>query len=119
LLTAVRDRIPVVVIVFNDGKLNLIRLQQLREFGRAYSVELRVPQFEDFARAVSVRYATAGDDFARVVREALSSTEPTLIEVPVGDSRAIAGVRAKSLTREVVRNAIGPNTVSWLKRLLG
>ncbi len=118
LLTAVRDRIPIVVIVFNDGQLNLIRLQQLREFGRAHGVELQVPHFEDFARAVSVRYSTAMDDLPRVVGEALSSSEPTLIEVPVGDSRAIAGVRAKSLARETVRHAIGPDTVGWLKRFL-
>ena len=33
LLTAARDGIHVIVVVFNDGKLNLIRLQQLREYG--------------------------------------------------------------------------------------
>ena len=49
LLTAVREKLSVVVVVFNDGQLNLIRLQQLKEFGRASGVELLVPDLEQFA----------------------------------------------------------------------
>jgi hypothetical protein len=49
--------------------------------------------------------------------EALSHNGPTLIEVAVGDSRSIAGVRAKSLARETVRKIVGPGVVSWLRRL--
>ena len=119
LLTAARDSIPVVVIVFNDGQLNLIRLQQAREFGRSHGVELLVPDLAQFARAVSVGYGAADDDLARVVRGALSSPAPTLVEVIVSDSRSILGVRAKSLARETVRRAIGQRAVSWLKRRLG
>ena len=118
LLTAVRDRIPVVVIVFNDGQLNLIRLQQLREFGRAHGVELLVPDFEQFARAVRADYIDASTDLPQALQRAIAAPGPTLIEVRVGDSRAITGARAKSLARETVRQVIGQRAVSWLKRRL-
>jgi acetolactate synthase-1/2/3 large subunit len=118
LLTAARDGIPVIVVVFNDGQLNLIRLQQLREFGRAHGVDLLVPDFEGFAQAVGARYCAASEDLPHALRDALSASAPTLIEVRVGDSRAITGVRAKSLAREAVRHAIGQRAVSWLKRRL-
>jgi acetolactate synthase-1/2/3 large subunit len=117
LLTAAREKLPVVVVVFNDGQLNLIRLQQLKEFGRASGVELLVPDLEQFAQSVGAQYRAATNDFATTIAEALSHNGPTLIEVAVGDSRTIAGVRAKSLARETVRKIVGPGVVSWLKRL--
>ena len=117
LLTAAREKIPVVVIVFNDGQLNLIRLQQLKEFGRASGVELLVPDLEPFAQSVGAQYRAATNDFAKTIAEALENKGPTLIEVAVGDSKKIAGVRAKSLARETVRKIVGPRVVSWLKRL--
>jgi acetolactate synthase-1/2/3 large subunit len=117
LLTAAREQIPVVVVVFNDGQLNLIRLQQLKEFGRASGVELLVPDLEQFADAVGARYFTAANDFAEAMAAAIAENGPALIEVAVGDSRTIAGVRAKSLARETMRKVVGPGVVSWLKRL--
>ncbi|HEY2162460.1 MAG TPA: thiamine pyrophosphate-dependent enzyme, partial [Gemmatimonadaceae bacterium] len=71
LLTAAREKLPVVVVVFNDGQLNLIRLQQLKEFGRASGVELLVPDFEQFAQAVGAHYRAATDDLAKTIAEAL------------------------------------------------
>jgi acetolactate synthase-1/2/3 large subunit len=117
LLTAAREKLPVVVVVFNDGQLNLIRLQQLKEFGRASGVDLLVPDLEQFAQAVGARYRAASDDLAKTIAEALEQKGPTLIDVAVGDSRTIAGVRAKSLARETVRKIAGPGVVSWLKKL--
>jgi thiamine pyrophosphate-dependent acetolactate synthase large subunit-like protein len=118
LLTAARDRIPVIVVVFNDGQLNLIRLQQLREFGRAHGVDLQGPDLEQFAGAAGVRYRRVGADAAAVFREAVASPEATLIEAMVGDSPSIRQLRARSLARETVRHAIGPGVVEWLKQRL-
>lgn len=107
LLTAAREGLAVVVVVFNDGQLNLIRLQQIKEYGRPSGVELLSPDFQQIAEAVGVRYRKAGDDFPSAIQEAMKAGETTLIEVRVGDSREIAGVRAKSLARETVRKAMG------------
>ena len=119
LVTAAREGIRVIVVVFNDGQLNLIRLQQLKEFGRASGVDLVVPDLARFAESVGVRYLAVSGDIGTALREALAAdtTGPTLIEVAVGDSRSITGVRAKSLARETVRKAIGPRAVDWIKKL--
>ena len=117
LLTAARESVAVVVVVFNDGQLNLIRLQQIKEFGRPSGVELLVPDFQQIAEAVGVRYRKAGDDFTGAIQDAMKAGETTLIEVRVGDSREIVGVRAKSLARETVRRMIGQKGVSWIKKL--
>jgi acetolactate synthase I/II/III large subunit len=117
LLTAVREQIPVVVVVFNDGQLNLIRLQQLKEFGRASGVDLLVPDLEQFAQSVGAHYRAATNELSKTMAEALEQKRPTLIEVAVGDSRTIAGVRAKSVARETVRKIVGPGVVNWLKKL--
>ena len=117
LVTAAREGLRVVVVVFNDGQLNLIRLQQLKEFGRASGVDLLVPDLARFAESVGVRYRAVSGDASQALREALAADGPTLLEVAVGDSRSITGVRAKSLARETVRKAIGPRAVEWIKKL--
>ncbi len=117
LVTAVRERIPVTVIVFNDGQLNLIRLQQLREYGHAHAVEVRTPDLETLAEAVGVEYLCleAGGDAEAILRAAIPARAPVLVEVRVGDSRGIRAARARSLARETVRRALGPRLVGWLK----
>jgi acetolactate synthase-1/2/3 large subunit len=116
LLTAVKETIPLVVIVFNDGKLNLIRLQQLREYGREHGVALPHLDFEQFAQAAGVSYFLVDGDPARTIHDALDAGGPALVEVRVGDSAAVTRTRVKGLARETVRDALGPSLVGWLKR---
>lgn len=118
LATAVRERIPVTVIVFNDGQLNLIRLQQLRDYGRAYAVETRAPDLATFAASVGAAYVCLDGEPEATLRSACGADAPTLVEVRVGDSAALRGMRARSLARSAVRQAIGPRLLSWLKRAL-
>lgn len=117
LLTAAKEMIPVIVIVFNDGKLNLIRLQQLREYGREHGVVLPHLDFEQFAQAAGVPYFRVDGDPARTIHDALDAGGPALVEVRVGDSAAVTRTRLKSLARETVRGVMGRSLVGWLKRL--
>jgi acetolactate synthase-1/2/3 large subunit len=116
LLTAARDGIHVIVVVFNDGKLNLIRMQQLREYGNAHATDLHELDFERFAQAVGVGYRRASDGAASALAEAIASPNATIVEVVVGDSNRIRVATARSYAKESVRRAIGPRVVSWLKR---
>lgn len=118
LLTAVRDDVQVITVVFNDGKLNLIRLQQLREYGVAHGTDLRGPDLERFAEAVGVRYLDASPSASAAFQDAVASGQTTIIEVVVGDSNRIRRVRATSHAKEALRRAIGPRIVNWLKRRL-
>jgi acetolactate synthase I/II/III large subunit len=115
MLTAVREKIPLTVIVFNDGRLNLIRLQQFQSFGSSECVDILNPDFGTFAAAVGARYALIDGNSEQVLRTAVSSDQVTLVEVRVGDSPAIHLARAKGLARETARKVLGPGMVRWLK----
>ena len=119
LLTAVREKIPLTVIVFNDGRLNLIRLQQFQSFGSSESVDILNPDFGIFAAAVGARYSLVDGNIEQVLRTAVDSDHVTLVEVLVGDSAAIHIMRGKGLTREIARKALGPGMARRIKRWLG
>lgn len=119
LLTAAREGIPVVVVVFNDGHFNLIRLQQFGDYGRAHGVSLRNPDFVAFAAAVGARYLRVEGDAESVLRAAIEAGGPTLVEVKVGDSTAIRTLQAGRLAREAARAVLGPGLVTWLKARFG
>ena len=86
LATAQRYRLPVTLIVFNDGHYGNVRAIQKREFGAEVAVELANPEFELLAKAFGVAYARADSPEALqgVLREANSHDGPVLVEVKIG-----------------------------------
>ena len=114
LLTAVREKVPLTVVVLNDGRLNLIRLQQIASSGRTESVDILNPDFSAFAAAVGAEYALVEGNAEKVFRDAVGSGKVTLVEVEVGDSRAFRLMRAKGFLRDAARTALGPR---WTKRI--
>lgn len=86
ILTAVREQIPLTVILFNDGKLGLIRRSQLESFGRAHATDLKNPDFSLLARAVGARYSKMAADVGGVIRQCLDAPGVTLLEVGLEDS---------------------------------
>jgi acetolactate synthase-1/2/3 large subunit len=86
--TAIRHRIPLVTIVFNDGAFgNVRRIQQERFGNRLIGSDLANPDFVAFgksfgAEAVRVK---GPDELRQALRRAFAHRDvPTLIEVPVG-----------------------------------
>src|SRR6185436_2486139 len=114
LTTAVREAVPLTVIVFNDGQLNQIRLQQLSEFGHAHAVELGHLDLEAFAAATGADYVRFERD-GHSLEHAMHGDRVTLVDVPVGDSAAIRSRAATSRVREMVRGVVGKRLLSWLK----
>ena len=86
--TAVRHRIPLTAIVFNDGAFgNVRRIQQERFGNRLIASDLANPDFVRFAES----FGAAGDrartpeELRSALRRALARRDgPTLIDVPVG-----------------------------------
>ena len=119
LLTAVREDVPLVVIVLNDGRLNLIRLQQLGEWGRTSAVDLLNPDFGRVAEAVGARYlGIEGEASLEALGAAVRGDDVTLAEVWFGDNAAVLKHRAAGLARASVRDALGPRAVGWVKKKL-
>ena len=86
--TAVRHRIPLTAIVFNDGAFGNVRRIQEQSFGnRLIASDLANPDFVRFAEsfgAASERARTP-EELRGALRRAFARRDgPTLIEVPVG-----------------------------------
>lgn len=84
LATAAQEKLPIVMILINDGSLTLIKaIQQRRYESRFIGVDLRNPDFGLFARAFGVRAWQVSSDpaFETALREAIASGEPALVEV--------------------------------------
>ena len=86
LATAARYRLPVTLIVFNDGSYGNVRSIQSATFGRNYITELANPEFSDLARAFGLDYARADnpETLQSVLKESAAADGPLFVEVPVG-----------------------------------
>ena len=119
LLTAVREDVPLTIIVFNDGHLNLIRMQQVGASGRASAVTLQNPDFELMALAIGAQYRLfEGDNCFNELFQP-PGEGVTLVEVRLGDSAAMVTHRYAGLLRASARRALGPRLLQALKRWLG
>jgi acetolactate synthase-1/2/3 large subunit len=88
LSTAVRHRIPLVAILFNDGAYGNVRNMQRHDHGnRVIGTDLANPDFIKLADSFGIAGYRAKDPAAlrKALETALSRNEPALIEVPVGD----------------------------------
>lgn len=83
--TAVRLKLGMAIVVFNDKSYNLIKWKSLKKFGVSYGVDFTNPDFLKVAEgfgAVGMRVKTA-DDFEPLLREALTKDLPVVIDVPI------------------------------------
>ena len=107
LATAVREKIDLTAIVFNDGYLNQIRMQQLNDAGRDHGVTLPAIDFQALSAAVGAEYQSCEAGNLAALAQAGRHPGVTLIEVPVNDSRAIERVATRSRVKTYVRRALG------------
>jgi acetolactate synthase-1/2/3 large subunit len=88
LATAVRHRIPLVVVIFNDGAYGNVRNMQRDLHGnRLIGSDLANPDFVRLAESFGIGgYRVSGPEALRqALEKALGKNEPALIEVPCGD----------------------------------
>ncbi len=87
LATAKRYRLPVTLVVFNDGHYGNVRAIQRREFGQEVAVELANPDFQLLAKAFGVPsvQVDAPAALGSAITESLNEDGPVLIEVKLGE----------------------------------
>lgn len=87
LATAVQHRIPIVVVLMNDGAFGNVLRTQTEDFGnRRIATNLHNPDFVKLAEsfgALGLRARTP-EELRIALREAFNSGQPTIIDVPVG-----------------------------------
>jgi acetolactate synthase-1/2/3 large subunit len=82
--TAAQYSVPVRILLFNNGGYGILRRMQDQQFeGRRFGVELRQPDFVQFAEALGVRGLRVGgpDEMAPKLRQALEVDGPALVDV--------------------------------------
>ena len=88
LATAMRHRIPLVTVVFNDGAFGNVRRIQQENFGnRLIGSDLANPDFMAFAKSFGADAVRAKNpaELRVALRQAFANRDgPTLIEMPVG-----------------------------------
>jgi len=85
LATAVRDKLPVIAVVHNDGTYGAIKNIQQRAFhGRYLDVDLNNPDFLSLAAAFGVpgHRARTAEELRGAIRSCLDHGGPALVEVP-------------------------------------
>ncbi len=84
--TAVKYNLPIKVIIIKNDVLGMIRWEQMAFLGNPeYGIELSSIDFAKFAEACGGKGYTIKEpgDVKRVIREAMSQTGPTIVEVYV------------------------------------
>ncbi len=88
LATAVRHRLPVVVVVFDDGAFGNVRRIQQQQYGnRLIACDLTNPDFVKYAESFGMAAfrATTPDALEAALRQAFALDAPALVHVPVGE----------------------------------
>lgn len=116
LATAARLNLSLPVLVFDDGKLNQIRLHQESAFGAGHGVDLPDVDFEALAVATGVRYAEVGTDLRSAMDQALSAPAPTLLRVPVGDGFGVRRQRVIVSSKAAVLRVLPDGLAQRLRR---
>ena len=92
LATAMKYKIPVTIVLFNDNAYgNVLRAQQEEYDGHVIGTELYNPDFLQLAQSYGVQAWRAYDaaELEEALRQATASDAPTLIEVPVGPMQRV------------------------------
>ena len=103
LLTAAREGLALTVVVFSDGYLNLIRLQQLLRFGRTHGVETASMNVRALAAAVGATYVEVTNDAEDVLAASIAADELRLVEVIVEDTPWLKRLGAVGTLRRTIR----------------
>jgi acetolactate synthase I/II/III large subunit len=83
--TAVRFRLPFVILIFNDGGLGLIAWKERLKYKKHFFVRFGNPDFVKLAESFGAKgYRVSSDDgLAPVLRDALAQDGPAVIDCPV------------------------------------
>jgi len=97
-LTAVKYRLPLKVIVFNNGKLGLIKVEQEAEGYPEHETGLHNPDYAALAAAMGGTgfNVSAPKELQSVLKEALAATGPVIVDVAINPVELIVPPKLKA-----------------------
>lgn len=83
--TALRVGTPIVILVWTDSELGLIKWHQMRHYGRESHIKFNNPDFVKYAESLgAIGYRVgAADELAPVLRQAIADDTVVVIDCPV------------------------------------
>ncbi|AFV72469.1 Acetolactate synthase [Streptococcus agalactiae] len=85
--TAVRLHLPIIHIIWNDGKYNMVEFQEEMKYGRSSGVDFGPVDFVKYAESFGAKgyRVDSKDSFEETLKQALIDAEngPVLIDVPI------------------------------------
>ena len=83
--TAMRLKLPIVILIWNDNAYGLIEWKQMNRFGRPAHVDFTNPDFVRYAESFGARGYRVGEhgDLATILQKALNEDTVTVIDCPV------------------------------------
>ena len=83
--TAVRLKLPIVHIIWNDGRYNMVEFQEEMKYGRSSGVDFGPVDFVKYAESFGAKgfRATSQSEFVQLFQAALQEESPVIIDVPV------------------------------------
>ena len=104
LTTAVRERLPLTVIVFNDQSLSLIKRQQWQFTGADFATTLTNPDYHRLAQSFGVNYVAASLPLEPLLRQVIFSDRVSLVEVKLQNQLA---ARLKRAGKSALKRTLG------------
>ncbi|HEB12783.1 MAG TPA: thiamine pyrophosphate-binding protein [Actinobacteria bacterium] len=94
--TAVRQKLPISVVVFNDGALKNIKKEQNRDDYPEYGITFKNPNFAEFAKSSGGLGIRVNDPHKldAAIKKAFLSTVPALVEVIVDREKMAASTKS-------------------------
>ncbi len=117
LLTAVHERLDLLVVVLVDRSFGLIRLQQLSRTGHESGVAIPIPDIGSLSHAVGAAYVLLADaaEAEAVFTQAVAAGGVTVVEIAVGDSPDLRRLRRRGRARATATSFLGPSGIERLK----
>jgi acetolactate synthase I/II/III large subunit len=115
LATAVQYRLPIVLIVVNNGSYGTIRMHQERNYpGRVHGTRLQNPDFAAYARAFGAFGETveSTEQFAPAFERALAANAPALLELRLSEevitpTTTLTAIRDRALQQRGIAQRSG------------
>jgi len=105
LITAVREKIKLLIIIFNDNQLGLIRLNQLAQFGKSHAVKTGEIDYSRICEAFKIKYHLLNNNLKEIFEQFLAEDVTSLIEIKLKDSFNILRAQAKGFLKNWARNS--------------
>ncbi len=89
--TAVRLKLPIVIMIWNDNGYGLIEWKQMNHYGNSFGTRVGNPDFVKLAESFGAHglRAEATEDLPKLLKEAFAIDGPVVLEVPVDYSENI------------------------------